>query len=81
MLAMIITILAVIPVTAIVSNAWLKNQALKARAGLSAEEKEAFKQMMAENQELKARVENLETMIADIDLEALKSSQKSRTLE
>ncbi len=81
MLSVIITILAVIPVTAILSNAWLKNQALKAQAGLSTHERETLKHLIAENQVLKNRIENLETLIADVDLETLKSNPPRSSLE
>lgn len=70
-----------IPITAIVSNAWLKGRQLSAKAGLSKEDKDAMRQLIAENKALKNRVENLELMIADIDLDALKSGEEQELLK
>lgn len=74
MLFIIIMLLTSIPLTAILSNAWLKSRDMKVKSGLSDDERKLLKQLITENEQLKSRLENLEIMVADIDLDVLKST-------
>ncbi len=81
MMFAIITILALIPMTAIASNAWLKGKELENNKKLSSEDKTLVQQLTIENQELRERIENLETMIADVDLSNLKTIKADQDSE
>jgi len=84
MMFAIITILALIPMAAIASNAWLKGKELENNKKLSSEDKTLVQQLTIENQELRERIENLETMIADVDLsnfKTIKADQDSEAIQ
>jgi uncharacterized protein YlxW (UPF0749 family) len=66
-----------IPLSAIIGTFYLKAQKLKLeRGGVSSEEAQLIKRALVENQDLKQRVGNLESIITSMDKEilALKAS-------
>lgn len=63
----------VIPVVAILSNLYLKSLEIKSKGdrSLEAQDKQLIDQLMAENQQMKKRLENLEAIVVDADLNML----------
>ena len=57
-----------IPITAIISSTYIKSKKLAIEAGKVGIGGRALEKLHAENEELKRRVENLETIVTDPDL-------------
>tara|TARA_Y100001956_G_C3961301_1_gene116892 strand:+ start:117 stop:428 length:312 start_codon:yes stop_codon:yes gene_type:complete len=68
-----------IPITAIISTKMIEYKKLQLQGvnGISDEEKQLFKQMIAENSQLKSRIENLELIASDPDVLRLNGMKES----
>jgi phage shock protein B len=65
-----------IPLVAILSGTYLKAKKLKGST-LTDEERQQIREVLAENKKLQSRVENLETIVAEVDLDLLKIGSTS----
>ncbi len=74
MLVPIIAILMVfgIPITAIISHTWLKAKKMDAERGLGQADLQLLQALKNENEELRNRIENIETILSDVDLDLLR---------
>ncbi len=60
-----------IPLSAIIGGVWLKGKKM-AQGQLSGEDKQLLMNMAKENQELKRRMENMETIVNEVDIDLVK---------
>lgn len=72
-------IIFLIPITGIIGGVYLKAQKIKAGKSLDKKDKELLERMIEENNDLRARVDNLESIVTGLDDEllSLKSEQDS----
>lgn len=61
-----------IPLTAILSHTWLKAKKMEAERGLGHADMQLLQALKNENEELRNRIENLETILSDVDLDLLR---------
>ncbi len=68
---LIMLIIMSVPLSAIIGSYYLKTEKLKLQSGetksIPTEERQLLKQLLAQNLELKERVQNLETIVTDLD--------------
>jgi hypothetical protein len=60
-----------IPLSAIVGGIWLKSKKIS-QGQLSGKDNQLLMNMAKENQELKRRMENMETIVNDVDIDLVK---------
>ncbi len=60
-----------IPLSAIIGGFWLKNKKMS-QGALSGEDKQLLMDVVKENAELKRRMENMETIVNEVDMDLVK---------
>ncbi len=70
-----------IPITAILSHTYLKAKKISAGIGMNNAERAALARLQQENNELRQRLENIETIVSDINIDLLKSAKNDKFLK
>lgn len=77
-LVVAVLMFGVIPITGIFSILWFKAQKLK-HGKFSDKDRELISKVLKENVELRKRVENIETIASDSDIDLLKLNPQTRS--